>query len=82
MQIIDDPRERCHRLGTVAARIVQQDDAALAALILDPLHDHIGAGSRPILRIDALQHDGVAEFLLRDLERRNSAMRGRLESAL
>ena len=50
----------------VAARVVQQDDAAFVALFLDALDDHIGAGSRPILRIDVLHDDEVTEFILRN----------------
>ena len=66
---IDDPRQRGDRLGAIAAGIVQQNDAAIAALLFDALQNDIGARPRPILRIDIFEDDEVTQ-ILRDLQRR------------
>ena len=52
----------------VAAGIVQENDAAIAALLFDPLQDDIRARPGPILRVDIFEHDEVIE-IVRDLKR-------------
>src|SRR5205807_5455097 len=51
------------RLLAVAARVVQQNDAAVMPLLFHSLENDIGARPRPILGIDVLEHDEVTEFL-------------------
>ena len=53
--------KRRDRLRAVAPGIVQEDDAAVAALLFDPLENDIGARARPILGIDVLEHDEVIQ---------------------
>ena len=72
LEIIQNPRKRLDRLGTIAAGIVQQNDAAIAPLLFYALHNNVGTGSRPILRIDILE-DGEIAQILRDLQRRQFA---------
>ena len=50
-------------LRAVAARVMQQDDAAVAALLLDPLEDHLRSRQRVILGVDALHDRQVVEVL-------------------
>ena len=61
MQLIQDPRQRGDCLGTIAAGIVQQNDAAIAALLFYAMNDDVGAGLRPILRIDVFQDDEITQ---------------------
>ena len=60
--------ERLDSLGAVATRVVQQDNAAVAALLFDAPQNNVGARFRPILRIDAFQNDQIVE-VFRDLQR-------------
>ena len=69
VQPIQNSRERLHRLRAVAPGVVKQNDAAVAPLLLHALHDDVGTGFRPVLRIDVFQNDEVIE-VLRDLQRR------------
>ena len=55
-------------LRAIAAGIVQEDDAAVAALLFDPLQNDVRSWPRPILGIDILEHDEVIE-IVRDLQR-------------
>ncbi len=64
-QVIDDPRQRLDGLRAVPAGVVQKDDAAVAALLFDPLEDDIRAGPGPVLGVDVL-HDGEIIEVLRD----------------
>ncbi len=64
------------RLRTIAAGVVQEDDAAVVALLFDSLQNHIRAGSRPILGIDVLEDDEVIHFV-RNPERREIGERRR-----
>ena len=57
-QVVDDVRQRRDRLRTVAAGVVQQDDAAVATLLLNALENRLRTGQFVILRVDAL-HDRV-----------------------
>ena len=61
MQPIQNAGKRFHGLGTIAARIVQQDHAAIVSLLFDPLKDDIRPGLRPILRVDILQDHEIIE---------------------
>ena len=47
----------------VAAGVVQQDDRAVAPLLLDPLEDQVRPGPLPILGVDALHHGEIVEVL-------------------
>src|SRR5262249_39182168 len=55
-QPVDNSRKRLDGLRSIATRIVQQDNAAVAALLFDPLQNHICAGPGPVLRINVLQN--------------------------
>ncbi len=72
MKIVKNSRQRFHGLRAIATRVMQQDDVAVAALLFDSLQNDIGARLRPILRIDILQHNEIAE-ILRDLQWRQLA---------
>src|SRR5439155_3848363 len=50
-------------LRAVATGIVQQNNAAIVALLFYALQDDVDARLRPILRIDVLQHNEVTEIL-------------------
>ena len=68
------------RLRAVAPRIVQQDYAAIAALLFHALQDDVRARLRPILGIDVFQHHEITE-VLRNLQGSQLADLGGLVSA-
>ena len=72
MQPIENARQRGHGLGTITAGIVQQNDAAVAPLLLYPLQNNVRARLRPILRIDVFENDEIAQ-VLRNLQRHQLA---------
>ena len=63
LQPIDDLRKRGNCLRSIAARVVQQDDTAVAPLLLDPLQNDVRARSCPILWIDILEHDEIVHLV-------------------
>ena len=69
LQVLNDARERFQRLRAIASRVMQQNDIAVMALLLNPLQNDVRARSGPILRVDVLQNDKVI-LILRDLQRR------------
>ena len=68
MQPIQNARKRFHCLRAIAARIVEQNDAAIVPLLFHPLQDDVRAGLRPILRIDVFQNHEIIE-IFRDFQR-------------
>ena len=67
-QPVENLRQRFDGLRAIAPGIVQENDASVAALLFDSLQDNVGAGLRPILRIDVFKHDEIIQ-ILRDLQR-------------
>ena len=63
LQPIDDLRKRSDCLGSVTAGVVQKNDTAVVALLLDALKNDVRARSRPILRVDILEHDKIVHLV-------------------
>ena len=62
MQPIQNARKRFHCLRAVAARIVEQDYTAIVPLLFNPPEDDVGAGLRPILRVNVLKDDEIIKI--------------------
>src|SRR5215472_8242134 len=62
MKPIQNLWKRFHCLRAVAARIVQQDYAAIMPLLLDSAEDDICTGLSPILRINILKDNEIIKI--------------------
>src|SRR4029077_2165005 len=66
-QPFENTGKRGHRLRTISAGIMQQNDAAITALLFHSLNNDVGAWLRPILWVDVFEDDEIIQ-VLRDLQ--------------